>query len=71
MFAEVITGQPLVVGTSCGGRAEDLAPDRDDVGTKGAGRPVGTVQDDDSDGTGDGKPIDPRSPDLQAGDQGG
>ena len=32
----------LGVGTSRGGRAEDLAPDRDDVGTKGpSGRPGG------------------------------
>ena len=61
---------PLGVGESRGGRAEDLAPDRDDVGTKGeSGRPVGRAAQDDLD-SGD-RPIDPASPDLQTGDQGG
>lgn len=60
------------VGGSRGGRAEDLAPDRDDVGTKGpAARPVGRAAEDDLDGVGDGRPRDPDSPDLQTGDQGG
>lgn len=36
----------LGVGTSSGGRAEDLAPDRPDTGTKGADRPAGTADDD-------------------------
>ncbi len=57
----------LGVGSSKGGRAEDLAPDRDDEGTKGASdRPYGRTAGDDED-----DPIDPRSPKLQAGDQGG
>jgi hypothetical protein len=59
---------PLGVGISRGGRAEDQAPDRDEP-TKGAGRPFGRAGDDDSEDR-DG-PIDPRSPDLQTGDQGG
>jgi hypothetical protein len=59
---------PLGVGISRGGRAEDQAPDHDQP-TKGAGRPFGRAGDDDSDDR-DG-PIDPRSPDLQTGDQGG
>lgn len=59
---------PLGVGVSRGGRAEEQAPDRDEP-TKGAGRPYGRASDDGSD-DGDG-PIDPRSPDLQTGDQGG
>jgi len=43
----------LGVGESRGGRAEDLAPDRDDVGTKGqADRPAGTVAGEDSDRAG-------------------
>ncbi|GAA1244947.1 hypothetical protein GCM10009609_05450 [Pseudonocardia aurantiaca] len=41
---------PLGVGRSRGGRAEDLAPDRDDVGTKGESqRPVGRTPEDDID----------------------
>ncbi|WP_255687622.1 hypothetical protein [Pseudonocardia sp. TRM90224] len=39
------------MGESRGGRAEDIAPDRDDVETKGAGRPVGQT-DEDSEGVG-------------------
>jgi hypothetical protein len=63
---------PLGVGRSTGKRGEDLAPDRDDVGTKGeAERPVGRTPDDDIDETGGSRPVDPRSPDLQTGDQGG
>jgi hypothetical protein len=63
---------PLGVGRSTGKRGEDLAPDRDDVGSKGeAERPVGRTPDDDIDETGGSRPIDPRSPDLQTGDQGG
>lgn len=57
----------LGVGSSRGGRAEDTAPDRDDVDTKGASdRPVGRATQDDED-----DPVDPGSPDLQTGDQGG
>jgi hypothetical protein len=63
---------PLGVGRSRGGRAEEQAPDRDDVGTKGpAQRPVGQAAEDDADSVGDQGTVDPRSPDLQAGDQGG
>lgn len=63
---------PLGVGKSRGGRAEEQAPDRPDVDTKGpAGRPVGKTADDDDDSVGAQRPIDPRSPDLQTGDQGG
>jgi hypothetical protein len=63
---------PLGVGRSHGGRAEDLAPDRSDVGTKGpAARPVGRAAEDDADSVGDQRPIDPSSPNLQGGDQGG
>lgn len=51
----------LGVGESRGGRAEDLAPDRDDVGTKGAGRPVGKS------GGDEGQSSDPAAPDVQAG----
>jgi hypothetical protein len=58
---------PLGVGESHGGRAEDLAPDRDDVATKGpSGRPVGRAAEDEADSSG---PTD--SPALQPGDQGG
>jgi hypothetical protein len=58
---------PLGVGESRGGRAEDLAPDRDDVGTKGpSGRPFGRAAEDEVDDSG---PTD--SPALQSGDQGG
>ncbi len=39
----------LGVGTSSGGRAEELAPDRPDTDTKGAGRPVGTADGEDTD----------------------
>ena len=43
----------LGVGKSRGGRAEDLAPDRPDVGTKGpAQRPVGTADGEPSDSAG-------------------
>jgi hypothetical protein len=43
----------LGVGKSSGGRAEDLAPDRPDVGTKGpAQRPVGTADGEESDSAG-------------------
>lgn len=42
----------LGVGKSSGGRAEDLAPDRPDTGTKGADRPVGTTDREDSDQSG-------------------
>lgn len=50
----------LGVGSSRGGRAEDLAPDRDDVGTKGASdRPVGRTTEDDEDDS-----VDPDSPNL-------
>lgn len=64
---------PLGVGKSTTQSAEDLAPDRPDVGTKGPSqRPVGKTTEDDSDGNiGDSTPVDPASPDLQAGDQGG
>jgi hypothetical protein len=55
----------LGVGESRGGRAEDQAPDRDDVGTKD-GRPVGKHADDVGEGSND-----PQTPDLQTGDQGG
>lgn len=58
----------LGVGRSRGGRAEDQAPDRGDVGRKGD-RPVGTVAGD-SEGVGAQEPRDPRSPHLQSGDQG-
>lgn len=62
----------LGVGVSRGGRGEDQAPDRDDVGTKGASdRPVGEAAEDDSEGVGTHGAIDPAAPDLQAGDQGG
>lgn len=63
---------PLGVGVSRGGRAEDHAPDRDDVGGKGpADRPVGKTTEDDSMGDKDKRPTEPEMPDLQAGDQGG
>jgi hypothetical protein len=66
---EMVPEPPLGVGKSRGGRAEDLAPDRDDVGTKGAAdRPVGRTGDEVGGG---GSPIDPASPKLQPGDQGG
>lgn len=62
---------PLGVGASRGGRAEDLAPDRDDVDSKGpAARPVGRTPEDDVDEAGGG-PRHERSPALQPGDQGG
>jgi hypothetical protein len=62
----------LGVGRSHGGRAEEQAPDRDDVDTKGpAGRPVGEASEGGSDSVGAQDSVDPRSPDLQAGDQGG
>ena len=62
----------LGVGRSFGGRAEEQAPDRDDLDTRGpSGRPAGKAAEGDSDGVGGSDPIDPRSPDLQAGDQGG
>jgi hypothetical protein len=58
---------PLGVGESRGGRAEDLAPDRDDVATKGpSGRPVGRAAEDDADRSGA-----TDTPALQSGDQGG
>lgn len=41
----------LGVGQSSAAGAEEQAPDRDDVGHKGPGRPVGTVADDDSSGS--------------------
>jgi hypothetical protein len=63
---------PLGVGRSRGGRGEDLAPDRDDVGRKGeAQRPVGRTPEDDIDQTGGSRSVTPGSPDLQTGDQGG
>ena len=63
---------PLGVGRSTGKRGEDLAPDREDVGTKGeAGRPVGRTPEEDAGQPGGSRPVDPRSPDLQTGDQGG
>jgi hypothetical protein len=63
---------PLGVGKSRGARGEELAPDRPDVGTRGESqRPVGRASEDDLDDTRDGRPQDPRSPDLQTGDQGG
>ncbi|WP_232664586.1 hypothetical protein [Pseudonocardia sp. TRM90224] len=49
----------LGVGESRGGRAEDQAPDRDDVDTKGADRPVGRTTEEDTEGR------------LEPGDQGG
>jgi len=53
----------LGVGASRGGRAEDLAPDRDNVATKGATeRPVGRTDEDDQDDA-----VDPASPDLKGG----
>lgn len=56
----------LGVGSSRGSRGEDLAPDRDDVGRKGAAnRPVGEAADEAID-EGDG-PVDPASPKLQPG----
>jgi hypothetical protein len=61
---------PLGVGVSRGGRAEDQAPDTDHP-TKGADRPVGRAGDGDPDDAERNSPIDPRSPHLQAGDQGG
>jgi len=52
----------LGVGRSTRRSGEDQAPDRDDVGTKGASdRPVGRAEEDEGDG-----PIDPASPDLQS-----
>lgn len=63
---------PLGVGRSRGGRAEDTAPDRDDVGTKGAAeRPVGRAAEDDADSVGRQGPVDDDAPNLQTGDQGG
>ena len=60
----------LGVGRSRGGRAEERAPDSSD-GTKGpAERPVGRAGEDDS-SVGAQDNVDPRSPDLQTGDQGG
>lgn len=58
----------LGVGESQSRGGEEIAPDRDDVGTKGPSqRPVGKVAGgDDTEG-----PRDPKSPDLQTGDQGG
>lgn len=61
---------PLGVGESDAKGAEEQAPDRPDVGTKD-GRPAGKVADDDSGSIGTTGPIDPKMPDLQAGDQGG
>ena len=52
--------------------AEEQAPDRDDVGTKGpSARPVGRAAEDDADSVGTSGSVTPGSPDLQAGDQGG
>jgi len=44
----------LGVGVSRGRRAEDLAPDRDDTATKGAGRPAGPAHEQPSDSAGGG-----------------
>lgn len=49
---EVDPEPALGVGKSSGGRAEDLAPDRPDTGTKGADRPAGTVADEEPDPAG-------------------
>lgn len=73
MSATEMNPEPaLGVGKSSGGRAEDLAPDRDDVGTKSeSGRPVGTVSGDETNTDDKDRPQDPRSPHLGVGDQGG
>jgi hypothetical protein len=42
----------LGVGVSRGGRAEDLAPDRSDTDTRGAGRPAGAAHEQPSDAAG-------------------
>jgi hypothetical protein len=61
----------LGVGRSHGARGEELAPDRDDA-TKGpSGRPVGRAGEGEPDSVGAQENVDPRSPRLQAGDQGG
>jgi hypothetical protein len=65
--AEMNPEPPLGVGEKHGKGGEEIAPDRDDVGTKGsAGRPAGRTDED-----GSGESQDPRSPDLPSGDQGG
>jgi hypothetical protein len=58
---------PLGVGEKHGKGGEELAPDREDVDTKGpAQRPVGRTDEDESAAS-----VDTRSPGLQTGDQGG
>jgi hypothetical protein len=63
---------PLGVGESHGKGGEELAPDRPDVDRKGESqRPAGRAAEDDLGEVGGGTATDPRSPNLQAGDQGG
>jgi hypothetical protein len=71
--AETDPEPPLGVGASRRSSGEDLAPERSDVGTKGASeRPAGSSGGEDTGDEVNPNPSrTPGSPDLQTGDQGG